>query len=93
MPEFLLRGSKGAYDSKEMFDSNNDEEDGILIQMADKLRELIRDDAFKDYLFVLGTVIIAEPADHESNHWKMLLIFSTTILLQYIVEVKIGGIR
>ena len=70
MPEFLLRGSKGAYDSKEMFDSNNDKEDGILIQMADKLRELIRDDAFKDYLFVLGTVIIAEPADHESNHWE-----------------------
>ena len=48
MPEFLLRGSKGAYDSKEMFDSNNDEEDGILIQFADKLRELIRNDAFKD---------------------------------------------
>ena len=60
LPEFFLRGPNGAYSTKELFDSDNDEEDGILIQLADKVRALIADPAWQDYLFVLGTVIATE---------------------------------
>ena len=41
MPEFLLRGPNGAYSTSQMYDSSNDEEDGILIKFADEMRQLI----------------------------------------------------
>ena len=73
MPEFLLRGPNGAYSTSQMYDSSNDEEDGILIKFADEMRDLIYDDAFEDYLFVLGTVIVAEPNDGTNNEKDSLL--------------------
>mmetsp|Transcript_2656 Transcript_2656/g.4542 ORF Transcript_2656/g.4542 Transcript_2656/m.4542 type:complete len:376 (+) Transcript_2656:162-1289(+) len=67
LPEFFLRGPNGAYSTKEMFDSENDEEDGILIQLADKVRGLIADPAWQDYLFVLGTVIATESVEDDDG--------------------------
>ena len=66
-PEFFLRGPAGAYSTSQMFDSDNDEEDGILIKLADKVRAMIFDEAFEDYLFVLGTVIAAESMESNPN--------------------------
>ena len=70
LPEFFLRGPNGAYSTTEMFDSDNDEEDGLLVKLSDKVRHMIFDDAFEDYLFVLGTVIAAEPMNHKDYETK-----------------------
>jgi hypothetical protein len=60
MPEFFWRGPNGAYSTKELFDSDEDANDGILIQVADRGRDLVAVPEFEDYLFVFGTVIAAE---------------------------------
>ena len=73
MPEFLLKGPNGAYSTSQMYDSSNDEEDGILIKFADEMRQLIYDSAFENYLFVLGTVIVAESNDGTNNEEDALM--------------------
>jgi hypothetical protein len=60
MPEFFWRGPNGAYSTKELFDSDDDAKDGLLIQVADRARALVAVPEFEDYLFVFGTVIAAE---------------------------------
>jgi hypothetical protein len=60
MPEFFWRGPNGAYSTKELFDSDDDAKDGLLIQVADRARDLVGVPEFEDYLFVFGTVIAAE---------------------------------
>jgi hypothetical protein len=62
LPEFYLRGPHGAYSAKELYRGK----DALLLTMADRVRDLVSDDAFEDYLFVLGTVIMA---DSESSTW------------------------
>ncbi|KAL7530885.1 hypothetical protein ACHAXR_003730 [Thalassiosira sp. AJA248-18] len=74
LPEFFLRGPNGAYSTSQMFDSDNEEDDGVLIKLADKVRSMIFDDAFEDYLFVLGTVIAAEsmdPKNSDDRPWEI----------------------
>ena len=63
MPEFLLRGPNSAYSTSQFIDSENDEEDGLLIKLGDKVQNMMSDDAFEDYLFVFGTVILAKSID------------------------------
>ena len=58
LPEFFLRGPSGAYPTDEMFQT--DTEKGELIKMSDRIRDMIADPAFEDYLFVFGTVIASE---------------------------------
>lgn len=60
LPEFYLRGPQGAYSAKEF------REDGLMADLADRVRDLVADDAFENYLFVLGTVIMA---DSDSSNW------------------------
>jgi hypothetical protein len=61
---FIYR-HKGAYSTAQLFDSDDDNEDGLLIKYADRVRELIS--AFDNYLFVLGTVIVAESLNEGKN--------------------------
>ena len=67
LPEFFLRGPAGAYPTDEMF--QNDIEKGELVKMADRIRVMIADPAFEDYLFVFGTIIASESIDDgDGNH-------------------------
>jgi hypothetical protein len=63
MPEFFWRGPNGAYSTKELFDADEDENDGLLIQIADRGRKLVAGPEFEDFLFVFGTVIAAQSPD------------------------------
>lgn len=58
LPEFYLRGPTGAYPTAEMFEA--EEGSGELVKMISKIREMIADPAFEDYLFVLGTIVASE---------------------------------
>jgi len=61
LPEFFWRGPYGACSIKEL------DQNGILLQVFDRLRQVMADEAFNDYLFVGGTIIAAEPADPNMN--------------------------
>jgi hypothetical protein len=63
MPEFFWRGPNGAYSTKDLLDSDDDANDGLLIQVADRVRDLVAVPEFEDYLFVFGTVIAAESSN------------------------------
>jgi hypothetical protein len=63
MPEFFWRGPNGAYSTEQLLDDDDDSKDGLLIQVADRARDLIAVPEFEDYLFVFGTVIAAESAN------------------------------
>ncbi|KAL9190681.1 hypothetical protein ACHAXT_000387 [Thalassiosira profunda] len=94
LPEFFLRGPNGAYSTKALFDSEIDEEDGLLIQLAEKVRELIFDEAFEDYLFVLGTVIAAEsmnPDDYQKKPWEKELSDAHDVMYFNFAPVYRGG--
>ena len=93
MPEFLLRGPKGAYSTTQMFDSENDEEDGLLIKLSDKVRELIFDDAFEDDLFVLGTVIVAESIVGSNAASKGKIVDANDVLYFNFSPVYRGGAK
>ncbi len=65
LPEFYWRGPNGVYSVKDLYDDTADNsKDGILIQVGDRLRAIMADEAFCDYLFVAGTVLAAQPRDH-----------------------------
>lgn len=93
LPEFFLRGPNGAYSTAEMFDSDNDEQDGILIRLADRVRDMIFDDAFKDYLFVMGTVIFAESIDptDSGKPWEEELADANDVMYFNFAPVYRGG--
>ena len=93
-PEFFLRGPNGAYSTSQWFDSDNDEEDGLLIKLADKVRDMIFDDAFEDYLFVFGTVIAAEsmnPKDSQKKPWEVELADANDVMYFNLAPVYRGG--
>jgi hypothetical protein len=73
MPEFFWRGPNGAYSTKELFDADDDKNDGLLIQIADRGRELVAGPEFENFLFVFGTVIAAESPDDPYVHYILLL--------------------
>jgi len=94
LPEFFLRGPNGAYSTSQLFDSDNDEEDGVLIKLADRVRDVISDDAFEDYLFVLGTVIAAEsmdPTESEKKPWEDELADANDVMYFNFAPVYRGG--
>lgn len=95
-PEFFLRGPNGAYGTSALIDSDNDEEDGVLIKLADKVREMIADAAFEDYLFVLGTVIAAESIDSTKDDvkkpWEDELADAKNVMYFNFAPVYRGGI-
>jgi len=88
MPEFLLRGPNGAYSTIEM------EEDGFLVKLGDRVRELISDDAFENYLFVFGTIILAEsidPRDSGKKPWEDELADANNVMYFNLAPVYRGG--
>ncbi|KAL7548251.1 hypothetical protein ACHAWF_011545 [Thalassiosira exigua] len=93
MPEFLLRGPRGAYSTSQMFDAEDDEEDGMLIKLSDAVRDLIFDDAFENFLFVFGTVIVAEPIGPNSHKkpWDADLVNANEVMYFNIAPVFRGG--
>jgi hypothetical protein len=64
LPEFYLRGPNGAYSTKQL------KEDGLLLEVADKVHDIIADEAFENYLFVFGTVIAADSPHDSSTPWN-----------------------
>lgn len=65
LPEFFFRGPNGAYSIRGLAD-----EEGRLIKTASKLRALISDPAFEDYLFVFGTLIAASSPEDPTTPWE-----------------------
>ena len=55
VPEFYWRGPNGAYSV-----TNVNQEGGLLTLIADRIYRLLADERYKDWLFVLGTVIVAQ---------------------------------
>lgn len=64
LPEFYMRGPKGAYNVSELFG------DGLLLSTADKIHEYIAVEEFSHYLFVLGTVIAVQYPDDPREDWE-----------------------
>jgi len=91
MPEFYWRGPVGAYDISTMFDSDDDSKDGVLIRLADRVREVIADDAFRDYLFVFGTVIFAQALDDDRLRDSNETISASDVLYYNMAAVGKGG--
>lgn len=54
LPEFFFRGPNGAYSLSDL------DEGGLLITLADYLYDFVKDPAYEDWLFVFGTVIMAQ---------------------------------
>lgn len=63
LPEFFLRGPDGAFSLTELL------EDGLLIEVADVVRNRIEIQEFNDFLFVFGTVIAAQSPDDPRKPW------------------------
>ena len=64
VPEFFLRGPFGAYSTAQAIYF-----DQILLDVADEIRDIVRDDFFQHYLFVFGTVIAARVLDDPEKPW------------------------
>ena len=62
LPEFFWRGPYGAYSASRMV-----KEGSSVIATSDRLRDLLADDFFNDFLFVFGTVIIAGESGKDST--------------------------
>ena len=91
LPEFFWRGPFGVYSIKEMYDDTEDDsKDGILIQVGDRLRAIMSDDAFTDYLFVAGTVLAAQPTDPHMNLTQALEDARNIIYYNFATVIK-GG--
>lgn len=82
MPEFFLRGPHGAYSTLELIDREGTENDGLLVKVGDRIRQLIERDTFEDFLFVFGTVLVAESLEnpgtpfYEIHHGAEKLLYS-----------------
>jgi len=97
VPEFYLRGPYGAYTPKDAYDDpDDDEDDGVLIRYSDRLREIVSDGVFEDYLFVFGTVIVAQALDggddvDDDRHRKNQTLSASRFLYFNLAPVLKGG--
>jgi hypothetical protein len=83
MPKFFWRGPNGAYSTSVFLNDDDDDDDdnnnnnnnnntSLYLQVADRLRELVADPFFNDFLFVFGTIVAAEsPGDLPGKPWEM----------------------
>lgn len=60
LPEFYLRGPVGAYSINHLLD------DRTMLEVSDRMKDLIKDEYFSDYLFLFGTIIFATTG-HDTN--------------------------
>ena len=65
IPEFFWRGPNGAYSTDIMLPPET-----VFIHLADRLRELVADDFFNDFLFVFGTVIATDTPNDPRKPWE-----------------------
>uniref|UniRef100_A0A8J9X1F2 Uncharacterized protein n=1 Tax=Phaeodactylum tricornutum TaxID=2850 RepID=A0A8J9X1F2_PHATR len=92
MPEFFLRGPNGAYSSYQMIDREGQENDGLLVRMADRIRKFIAKPAFQDYLFVFGTVLVAESLDDPGKgFWEIENVTADSVLYSNFAPIYKGG--
>lgn len=85
VPEFFLRGPYGAY-SKEMLLG---EDEPILLEISDRITELVTGAEWEDYLFVFGTVIVAsQENDSDWLYWNLAPIFAGGATVQRYVATK-----
>ena len=66
IPEFFWRGPNGAYSTDLMVPPET-----IVMDLADRLRALVADDFFNDFLFVFGTIIAADTPDDPRKPWEL----------------------
>jgi len=64
IPEFYWRGPNGAYSIADMA------EGGALVQLSDAFIDVLDSEHFEHWLFVFGTVIIAESPRDPSKPWE-----------------------
>ena len=55
VPEFYWRGPNGAYSVMNVM-----QEGGLLTLIANRVYDMLEDKRYEDWLFVLGTVIVAQ---------------------------------
>lgn len=65
IPEFFWRGPNGAYSIDIMLPPET-----VFIHLSDRLREMVADDFFNDFLFVFGTVIAADTPNDPRKPWE-----------------------
>lgn len=73
-PEFFFRGRRGAYvyEYKGMA-MDGEEECEALCQLLRGFEKLVAQEKYKDWLFLFGTIIVAEgplPDSYESDYWQ-----------------------
>jgi hypothetical protein len=94
MPEFFMRGPHGAYATTQIMNSNSSfTTPGLLIQASAKIRNIIADDYFKNYLFVFGTAIYAQVDDDQPDKpwWEYNDLNATEVLYYNFAPVFKGG--
>lgn len=93
LPEFYLRGPHGAYSTAQLQDADDDDHAGLLIQVSKRLREIIVDEAFTDYLFVFGTTVFAQKLDDPvgMDWWENDVVDSTKVLYYNFAPIFKGG--
>ncbi|KAL3915885.1 MAG: hypothetical protein SGARI_008086, partial [Bacillariaceae sp.] len=64
LPEFFWRGPHGAYSLSDL------DEGGLLIGLADYLYDVVKDPVYEDWLFVFGTVIMAQNTQNSDKPWQ-----------------------
>lgn len=91
LPEFFMRGPYGAYSFANMLEDGHKE--GLLIRWTRRLMKFIQDDAFQDYLFVFGTIIVAdyEDQDPHENWWDYEITNSSHLSYYNFAPVFKGG--
>jgi hypothetical protein len=94
LPEFFLRGPYGAYSAAQLLDSEDDDKAGLLIQIATEIREVIAKDAFKDYLFVFGTTVVAQVVGDDPSQfwWEHNDLNATEVLYYNFAPIMKGGL-
>ena len=87
LPEFFWRGPYGAYSTKQLI-----QDDGVLVQVANVIQDVISDNFFNDFLFVFGTVVAARSPDDPREPWEHALSAEEVEYFNFASVVK-GGIH
>ena len=65
IPEFFWRGPNGAYSTDILLPPET-----IFMKLSDRLRAMVADDFFNDFLFVFGTAIAADTPKDPRKPWE-----------------------
>ncbi|GKY93811.1 hypothetical protein MPSEU_000348300 [Mayamaea pseudoterrestris] len=95
VPEFYMRGPHGAYAATQIIDKHNGSTTtpGLLMEAAAKIRQVIADDFFENWLFVFGTLTYAQVDDDqpEKPWWSYDDLNATEVIYLNFAPVLMGG--